>query len=105
MITSITADPTMCNIQVHIGAHAFTFDHVYGSSGSLYSSIFEECVLPLIDALFHGYNATIFAYGQVVCYISNFTFDPFLMFLHLVLTCDLIVLSTDRFRQDLHNGN
>ncbi|CAL9761234.1 unnamed protein product [Musa acuminata subsp. burmannicoides] len=58
-VTVVPGEP-----QVHIGAHAFTFDHVYGSSGSLYSSIFEECVLPLIDALFHGYNATIFAYGQ-----------------------------------------
>ncbi|THU48274.1 hypothetical protein C4D60_Mb09t24510 [Musa balbisiana] len=58
-VTVVPGEP-----QVHIGAHAFTFDHVYGSSGSLYSSIFEECVLPLIDALFHGYNATVFAYGQ-----------------------------------------
>ncbi|THU67547.1 hypothetical protein C4D60_Mb05t25800 [Musa balbisiana] len=49
---------------VQIGSHAFTFDHVYGSSGSPYSSIFKECVLPLIDALFHGYNATVLAYGQ-----------------------------------------
>ncbi|KAJ8459879.1 hypothetical protein OPV22_032805 [Ensete ventricosum] len=58
-VTVVPGEP-----QVHIGAHAFTFDHVYGSSGSLSSSIFEECVVPLIDALFHGYNATIFAYGQ-----------------------------------------
>ncbi|URE03705.1 CXC [Musa troglodytarum] len=49
---------------VQIGSHAFTFDHVYGSSGSPNSSIFKECVLPLIDALFHGYNATVLAYGQ-----------------------------------------
>ncbi|XP_074591103.1 kinesin-like protein KIN-4C [Curcuma longa] len=50
--------------QVQISSHAFTFDHVYGSSGSLYSSIFEECVLPLIEGFFHGYNATVLAYGQ-----------------------------------------
>ncbi|WOK92526.1 kinesin-like protein KIN-4C isoform X1 [Canna indica] len=50
--------------QVQIGSHAFTFDHVYGSSGSPHSTIFEECVHPLIDALFHGYNATVLAYGQ-----------------------------------------
>ncbi|RWW68236.1 hypothetical protein BHE74_00024256 [Ensete ventricosum] len=53
------------NRTVQIGSHAFTFDHVYGSSGSSYSSIFKECVLPLIDALFHGYNATVLAYGQI----------------------------------------
>nr|XP_010913544.1 kinesin-like protein KIN-4C isoform X1 [Elaeis guineensis] len=50
--------------QVQIGSHAFTYDHVYGSSGSPSSLIFEECILPLIDALFRGYNATVLAYGQ-----------------------------------------
>ncbi|GAB2292498.1 hypothetical protein Dimus_026734 [Dionaea muscipula] len=29
-----------------------------------YCRIFNECVSPLIDALFHGYNGTILAYGQ-----------------------------------------
>ncbi|KAL8243151.1 hypothetical protein R6Q59_009409 [Mikania micrantha] len=50
--------------QVQIGSHAFTFDYVYGSTGSPYSRIFEDCVEPLVDALFHGYNATVLAYGQ-----------------------------------------
>ncbi|KAL8492277.1 hypothetical protein ACS0TY_023779 [Phlomoides rotata] len=50
--------------QVHIGSHSFTFDHVFGSSGSTCSSIFDECVAPLVDALFHGYNGTVLAYGQ-----------------------------------------
>jgi hypothetical protein len=51
--------------QVQIGPHVFTFDHVYGSSGPSSSLIFEQCVHPLIDALFSGYNATVLAYGQV----------------------------------------
>ncbi|KAJ1281005.1 hypothetical protein BS78_04G275400 [Paspalum vaginatum] len=50
--------------QVQIGPHVFTFDHVYGSSGPPSSLIFEQCVHPLIDALFSGYNATVLAYGQ-----------------------------------------
>ncbi|KAI3991143.1 hypothetical protein MKX01_022364, partial [Papaver californicum] len=50
--------------QVQIGTHSFTFDHVYGSSGSPSSSMFEECVAPLVDSLFQGYNATVLAYGQ-----------------------------------------
>ncbi|WVZ73699.1 hypothetical protein U9M48_021980 [Paspalum notatum var. saurae] len=50
--------------QVQIGPHVFTFDHVYGSSGPSSSLIFEQCVHPLIDALFNGYNATVLAYGQ-----------------------------------------
>ncbi|KAJ8763243.1 hypothetical protein K2173_026144 [Erythroxylum novogranatense] len=50
--------------QVQIGTHSFTFDHVYGSTGSPPSAMFEECVAPLVDGLFHGYNATVLAYGQ-----------------------------------------
>lgn len=52
-------------VQVQIGAHSFTFDHVYGSTGSPSSAMFEECVAPLVDGLFQGYNATVLAYGQV----------------------------------------
>ncbi|XP_043708204.1 kinesin-like protein KIN-4A isoform X2 [Telopea speciosissima] len=50
--------------QVQIGSHSFTFDHVYGSCGSPSSAMFEECVVPLVDGLFQGYNATVLAYGQ-----------------------------------------
>ncbi|KAE8674765.1 Kinesin-like protein FRA1 [Hibiscus syriacus] len=50
--------------QVQIGAHSFTFDHVYGSTGSPSSSMFEECIVPLVDGLLQGYNATVLAYGQ-----------------------------------------
>ncbi|KAK9112692.1 hypothetical protein Scep_020211 [Stephania cephalantha] len=49
---------------VQIGAHSFTFDHVYGVSGSPASAMFDECVAPLVDGLFQGYNATVLAYGQ-----------------------------------------
>ncbi|XP_034691397.1 kinesin-like protein KIN-4A isoform X2 [Vitis riparia] len=50
--------------QVQIGTHSFTFDHVYGNSGSPSSAMFEECITPLVDGLFQGYNATVLAYGQ-----------------------------------------
>lgn len=50
--------------QVQIGTHSFTFDHVYGSTGSPSSAMFEECVASLVDGLFQGYNATVLAYGQ-----------------------------------------
>ncbi|KAL2974079.1 hypothetical protein AAZX31_14G082300 [Glycine max] len=50
--------------QVQIGAHSFTFDHVYGSTGSPSSAMFDECVASLVDGLFQGYNATVLAYGQ-----------------------------------------
>ncbi|WOL17333.1 kinesin-like protein KIN-4A isoform X2 [Canna indica] len=50
--------------QVQIGTHSFTFDHVYGATGFPPSSMFEECVSPLVDGLFQGYNATVLAYGQ-----------------------------------------
>ncbi|KAI3672531.1 hypothetical protein L6452_38620 [Arctium lappa] len=50
--------------QVQIGSHSFTFDYVYGSTGVPSSRIFDDCVAPLVDALFSGYNATVLAYGQ-----------------------------------------
>ncbi|KAG4930701.1 hypothetical protein GLYMA_17G169400v4 [Glycine max] len=50
--------------QVQIGSHAFTFDYVYGNGGSPSVEMFEECVAPLVDGLFQGYNATVLAYGQ-----------------------------------------
>ncbi|KAF7817032.1 kinesin-like protein KIN-4C [Senna tora] len=51
--------------QVQIGSHAFTYDYVYGSTTTTSpSTIYDDCVAPLVDALFHGYNATVLAYGQ-----------------------------------------
>jgi hypothetical protein len=50
--------------QVQIGSHSFTFDHVFGSTGIPLSEIYDRCVAPLVDGLFHGYNATVLAYGQ-----------------------------------------
>ncbi|CAN1825909.1 Kinesin-like protein KIN-4C [Linum perenne] len=59
-ITLVPGEP-----QVQIGSHSFTYDYVYGSSsGSPSSAIYDDCVAPLVDALFHGYNATVLAYGQ-----------------------------------------
>ncbi|KAL5184201.1 Kinesin-like protein KIN-4A [Glycine soja] len=51
-------------VSVQIGSHAFTFDYVYGNGGSPSVEMFEECVAPLVDGLFQGYNATVLAYGQ-----------------------------------------
>lgn len=31
--------------------------------------MYEECVAPLVDGLFQGYNATVLAYGQVCQYL------------------------------------
>ncbi|MFS7973868.1 putative plus-end-directed kinesin ATPase [Helianthus anomalus] len=47
-----------------MGSHSFIFDHVYGGGGSPSNNMFEECAVPLLDALFQGYNGTIIAYGQ-----------------------------------------
>ncbi|GAV66836.1 LOW QUALITY PROTEIN: Kinesin domain-containing protein [Cephalotus follicularis] len=57
-ITVVPGEP-----QVQIGSHAFTYDYVYGG-GSPSSAIYNDCVAPLVDALLHGYNATVLAYGQ-----------------------------------------
>ena len=53
-------------MQVGCGAHMFTYDHVFGAGGEPTGTLFERCVAPLVDGLFKGYNATVFAYGQVV---------------------------------------
>ncbi|XWS25382.1 hypothetical protein CRYUN_Cryun27aG0063900 [Craigia yunnanensis] len=58
-ITVVPGEP-----QVQIGSHAFTYDYVYGGAVSSSSAIYDDCVAPLVDALFHGYNATVLAYGQ-----------------------------------------
>ncbi|XP_024543548.1 kinesin-like protein KIN-4A isoform X2 [Selaginella moellendorffii] len=51
--------------QIQLGTHCFTFDYVYGTTTESSSSkIFKECVAPLVDGLFYGYNATVLAYGQ-----------------------------------------
>ncbi|MED6172391.1 hypothetical protein PIB30_049597 [Stylosanthes scabra] len=50
--------------QVQIGTHTFTYDYVYGSTGLSSYMIYDDCVAPLVDALFNGYNATVLAYGQ-----------------------------------------
>ncbi|KAK9162323.1 hypothetical protein Syun_003225 [Stephania yunnanensis] len=51
--------------EVQIGSHAFTFDHVYSGTSSSSYRIFEDCISPLVDAFFSGYNATVLAYGHV----------------------------------------
>ncbi|KAF5471904.1 hypothetical protein F2P56_008667 [Juglans regia] len=50
--------------RVQIGSHSFTYDYVYGGMGLPCSALYDDCVAPLVDALFHGYNATVLAYGQ-----------------------------------------
>lgn len=56
---------------MQLGTHSFTFDHVYGSTGTPSSAMFEHCVSPLVDGLFQGYNATVLAYGQVYIQLIN----------------------------------
>ena len=57
--------------QLQIGSHSFTFDHIYGNGGSPSSAMFEECIAPLVDGLFQGYNATVLAYGQVMSILAK----------------------------------
>ena len=51
---------------MQIGSESFTFNYVYGGSTSSSSSaLYDDCVSPLMDALFRGHNATVLAYGKV----------------------------------------
>lgn len=42
----------------------FTFDYVFGKDSTQHT-VYSTCVLPLVDKFVAGYNATVFAYGQV----------------------------------------
>lgn len=43
---------------------AFTYDHVFDID-TQQETIYRHCTERLIEGCFEGYNATIFAYGQV----------------------------------------
>jgi kinesin family protein 4/21/27 len=51
-------------MQICVGQHTFTYDNVYGSGGGDdATNLYPDCVEPLVEGLFKGYNATVFAYG------------------------------------------
>ena len=51
--------------QVVIGKdRGFSFDFVFGED-STQAQVYEEACLPLVRGCMEGYNATVFAYGQV----------------------------------------
>lgn len=51
--------------QVFLGKDkAFTFDYVFDIE-SQQEQIYTQCIEKLIEGCFEGYNATVFAYGQV----------------------------------------
>ena len=54
----------------HPQAMQFYFDKIFDKK-SAQVEVFEEAALPLIDNIFEGYNATIFAYGQTGKYQSS----------------------------------
>lgn len=49
---------------------SFKFDYVFGSN-STQSDVYNSCVSVLVDTFLDGKNATIFAYGQTVCFLGN----------------------------------
>jgi len=50
--------------QVNAGTHSYAYDHVFGGAGDDLENLYPKCVAPLLDGLFKGYNATVFAYGM-----------------------------------------
>jgi hypothetical protein len=44
----------------------FTFEAVYGIE-STQRLLYDETAFPLVESVIHGYNGTIFAYGQTGC--------------------------------------
>lgn len=58
----ITADPEENRVTLGNGRH-FHCDFVFEES-STQEDVYTDCVQPLIEAFFNGFNATVFAYGQ-----------------------------------------
>lgn len=55
--------------QMRVGKNlSFTFDVVLDESSNQ-NDVYESCVSNLVDKFTEGYNATILAYGQTVCFI------------------------------------
>jgi kinesin family protein 4/21/27 len=55
-----------------VGQHTFTYDNVYGSGGGDDAvNLYPDCVEPLVEGLFKGYNATVFAYGEQQQQVAN----------------------------------
>ena len=50
--------------QVQVEKRSFAYDHVFGWNSARPDRLYDQCVLPLVDGLFKGYNATVFAYGE-----------------------------------------
>lgn len=42
---------------------SFHFDYVFGQEDSQ-SHVYEKAAMPIVDAVMHGFNGTVFAYGQ-----------------------------------------
>ncbi|CAG5927714.1 unnamed protein product [Menidia menidia] len=59
--------------QVFLGKDkAFTFDHVFDVDASQ-ETVYRLCTERLVEGCLEGYNATVFAYGQVQHYLSPLT--------------------------------
>jgi Kinesin motor domain len=52
--------------------HSFTFDYVFGDKSNQVE-VYENTAKPAVMSVLEGYNATVFAYGQVAK--SNYFFD------------------------------
>lgn len=75
---------------------------MYGSSGSPSNEIFEQCVAPLVDALFQGYNATVLAYGQVSWFLCEIELTLIGGMEFLRMFC---LERIDGVGEDVHNGD
>ena len=48
---------------IEANGRTFPYDFVY-APGTAEERLYDECVAPLVEGLFKGYNATVLAYGQ-----------------------------------------
>ena len=69
---------TTCDKKVNLAdEREFDFDHVYSDS-TTNADVFEKSVKSNISRALEGYNFSIMAYGQTVCFIKIFLISEYL---------------------------
>ena len=63
----VTLSQQNLDLSVNDDIYSFQFDRIFGPESNYYG-VYKYTAMPLIQDIFSGYDATIFAYGQTGIY-------------------------------------